>query len=58
MIHYWKKLKIGGFLGGHDFYNGLCPEHDGVVKAVLEFVSKNNLKLYVNHPDFWIIKER
>jgi len=55
--NYYKKLKIGGILAGHDIENGLVPNHDGVVKAVLEFVNKNNLKLYIHAPDWWIIKK-
>ncbi len=55
--NYFEKLKHGGIIGGHDFYNGLCPEHDGVVKAVMEFVQENGLKLYAQYPDWWVIKK-
>jgi len=54
--NYYPKLKEGGVLAGHDFYNGLCLEHDGVVRAVIEFIKKNNLKLYVQYPDWWVVK--
>lgn len=54
--NYWPKLKSGGILGGHDFYNGYCREHDGVVKAVSEFAVYNNLTLQVELPDWWIKK--
>jgi len=55
--NYYLKVKKGGIIGGHDFDNGFCKEHDGVVKAVLEFVSKNKLKLVVANPDWWVVKE-
>ena len=51
--NYYPKLKRGGILGGHDYYNGFCNEHDGVVQAVTEFVIKNNLQLFVELPDWW-----
>src|SRR3989344_1243648 len=51
--YYYPKLKRGGILGGHDYYNGFCNEHDGVVQAVTEFVIKNNLQLFVELPDWW-----
>jgi predicted O-methyltransferase YrrM len=54
--NYWPKLKSGGILGGHDFYNGFCREHDGVVKAVSEFSVQNCLSLQVELPDWWIRK--
>jgi hypothetical protein len=54
--NYWPKVKSGGIIGGHDFYNGYCREHDGVVKAVSEFAVHNNLTLQVELPDWWIVK--
>lgn len=53
---YYPKIKLGGILGGHDMYNGFCFEHNGVVQAVAEFVVKNNLQLYVELPDWWVVK--
>lgn len=53
---YYNKLKCGGVLAGHDIENGYCKEHDGIVKAVMEFALINNLKLYIHAPDWWIIK--
>src|SRR5882757_1455760 len=40
---YYPKIRPGGVIGGHDFYNGYCREHDGVVKAVMEFATQNQL---------------
>lgn len=54
--NYYPLLKSGGVLGGHDFYNGYCREHDGVIKAVIEFAVKNNLLLQVELPDWWVVK--
>lgn len=54
--NYYPLLKSGGILGGHDFYNGYCGEHDGVVKAVSEFAVNNNLALKVELPDWWVVK--
>jgi hypothetical protein len=54
---YYLKLKLGGIMGGHDFNNSFNPSLDGVVKAVLEFVNKNNLKLYVDYRDWYFVKD-
>ena len=40
---YWYKVRPGGVLGGHDFYNGFCREHDGVVQAVTRFAAARDL---------------
>jgi hypothetical protein len=56
IINYYSKVRPGGILGGHDFYNGFCREHDGVVKAVTEFVTQHSLLLQVELPDWWITK--
>lgn len=53
---YYPKIRPGGVIGGHDFYNGYCREHDGVVKAVIEFAAQNQLELQVELPDWWIGK--
>ena len=50
---YYPKVKSGGILGGHDFWGNEI----GVCKAVLEFVENNNLKLYGELTDWWIIKK-
>ena len=56
-IHcFYSKIRTGGVLGGHDFYNGYCREHDGVVSAVSRFAIENKLPLQVELPDWWIVK--
>ena len=54
--NYYEKMRKGGILGGHDMYNGFCFEHNGVIRAVTEFSVTNRLQLYVELPDWWIIK--
>jgi hypothetical protein len=56
ITNYYAKVRPGGVLGGHDFYNGFCREHDGVVKAVTEFVTRHSLPLQVELPDWWVTK--
>lgn len=56
IFSYYRKLRSGGIIGGHDFYNGFCREHDGVIRAVTEFSVKRNEKLSVELPDWWIKK--
>ena len=53
---YYSKIRPGGVIGGHDFYNGFCREHDGVINAVMEFATQNKLSLQVELPDWWIVK--
>jgi hypothetical protein len=51
---YYPKVKKGGLFSGHD-YAKRAPD---VVRAVNEFFSKMNLKLYCGGKwDFWCIKE-
>lgn len=51
---YWYKVKKGGVIGGHDYYNkGKARE---VKKAVDEYVEKNKLKLHVDGIDWWVVK--
>lgn len=52
---YWDKLKIGGVIGGHDIENGFCSEHDGIVKAFVEFAIDKK-KCYIQSPDWWLVK--
>jgi len=57
---YWPKLKKGGVLGGDDFFNGhgkAIPAHSGLINAVLEFVTKYKLQLYVQGRDWWVYKK-
>ena len=56
--NYYPKVKKGGIIGGHDYTPSPAPEpvNFGVRKAVDEFASKNNLKLFHQSPDWWIIK--
>jgi hypothetical protein len=56
MLQFYPKLRKGGILGGHDFYNGYCREHDGVVRAVSRFAIERDLPLQVELPDWWIKK--
>ena len=53
---YWPKIKAGGVLGGHDFYNGFCRDHDGVINAVIKFVCKEKVQLHLELPDWWVVK--
>ncbi len=58
--NYWGKVKVGGVFGGHDIANGKHfegEEYNGVVRAVTEFVVENNLKLYIENREWWIIKK-
>jgi len=50
--NYWNKINNNGIIAGHDFNIGT----PGVMKAVMEFVNENNLKLNVDDYDWWIIK--
>jgi predicted O-methyltransferase YrrM len=50
---FYKKVKKGGIIGGHDFW----ASEVGVCKAVLEFAKNNNLKLNGKLTDWWIIKK-
>ena len=54
--NYYPKVKSGGVIGGDGFTNGIYSEHLFVMPAVLEFIRKNNLKLYVDKNDWWVIK--
>ena len=49
---FYKKVRNGGIIGGHDFW----ASEVGVCKAVLEFTENNNLKLNGKLTDWWIIK--
>ncbi len=48
---YWKKIKKGGILSGHDI------QYLGVSRALLDFAKKNKLEiLFGDRRDWWIIK--
>jgi hypothetical protein len=53
---YYPKVKKGGVLGGHDFVASLSSQINGVPKAVLEFIEKNDYELFGTENDWWIIK--
>lgn len=48
---YYPKVKEGGVIGGHDF-----TDHFGVMKAVIQFVESQGLRLNVRQKDWWIVK--
>lgn len=50
---YYPKVRTGGVIGGHDFGITFL----GVIDAVLDFVRDNDLKLYVEHADWWVVKK-
>lgn len=57
--NYWNKVKKGGIIGGHDYFNQ--GEAKEVKKAVDEFAEENKLKLYSEfgdgiYCDWWIVK--
>lgn len=47
---YFPKVKVGGVIGGHDIWI------NDVKRAVFEFAEKRELRVYVKHPDWWMIK--
>jgi hypothetical protein len=51
MSNYYKQVKSGGILAGHDIYG------QGVSKAFCEFISKINVQPHINSMDWWIIKK-
>lgn len=55
---YWPKIRTGGVLSGHDYYNILppAPRPRRVKRAVDEFAAKNKLKVYSEGIDWWIVK--
>lgn len=53
--NYYKKLRIGGVLGGDDIQNRRIP--NGVAKALAEFAVKNKLDFFIEAPDWWLVKK-
>jgi len=54
--NYWKVLKNGGVLGGHDVHNAVRPHNRGVMKAVFEFALSKGLEVCIEGEDWWIKK--
>lgn len=52
MKNYYKKLKVGGVLAGHDI-----TTHDGVGHALITFCYENKLKPILRRTDWWLIKQ-
>jgi|TARA_Y100000310_G_C20670619_1_gene810066 hypothetical protein len=54
--NYYKKVKKGGFFGGHDYTNSQLTilENFGVFKAVNEFIKQE--PIYFHELDWWVIK--
>ena len=52
LLLYWKKLKVGGVIAGHDFYG----DFHGVAEAVVEFANDMNRQLSGKDVDWWIVK--
>jgi hypothetical protein len=50
--NYYRKVKMGGILGGHDFSRLFL----GVIRAVTEFSIANNVQLIVEGTDWWFTK--
>jgi len=57
MENYYKKVRDGGILAGHDIQNGFCKEKRGITLAFVDFVKEKNLKPFIQIPDWWVIKE-
>lgn len=58
MNNFWKKVRIGGIMGGHDYYNGYQRMCDDVIRAVGEFAYEKELQLRVETPDWWFMKDK
>jgi hypothetical protein len=58
MRNFWKKVRVGGIMGGHDYYNGYQRMCDDVIRAVGEFAYENKLQLRVETPDWWFVKKK
>ena len=54
MINYWKVLKKGGILAGHDIHNN----ETGVAKAFFEFCNEYKLEPNISGTDWWVIKDK
>lgn len=52
MENYFKLLKKGGVMGGHDITSPY-----GVQEAFVEFCYENKLKPHITRTDWWVVKE-
>lgn len=52
---YYPKIKKGGVIGGHDIASN--PFSQDIAKAVNEFVTKYDLELQIQDPDWWVVKK-
>lgn len=52
LVNAWNKVKVGGFVGGHDFTH-LCPD---VSRGVVEFAVGVGVVPSIVFPDFWFRK--
>jgi len=50
---YYKKIRKGGVLCGHDF----SADYLGVCKAVMKFAQSNGLTMHGANRDWWVIKK-
>ena len=52
--NWYGKLRSGGMMAGHDYFNGVVPQGNfGVKTAVDEFVQKHNYTLYLTNEEQW-----
>lgn len=51
--NYYPKIKHGGLIGGHDF---VLNDYEGLVNAVIQFVTEHNLTLQGARSDWWCQK--
>ena len=51
--NYRPLIRMGGVIGGHDFYNGFQQERNGVISAVMSMASEKSLNLRIELPDWW-----
>ena len=54
---WWKKVKVGGVIGGHNIQNYQNdPMMNGVADAVAEFAIEKGLKINIGREDWWFVK--
>ena len=52
MVNYFKKIKDGGILAGHDI-----ASFPGVGEALIEFCSERKIKPMITITDWWVVKK-